>query len=204
MARSTGVAGGLVFPASSLTFTVAGGSSRCSADQPPGGPEGRPCEPLSYAPSRSFTECPGHRVAFSLGSSTQPRTRALRCACLPSIDVRAKRPLPEQRPAVPSVSRVPPPKSCSILVVLHHPDGFLRSARCGLVASRCRPWGSPRFRAARSGETGSSDTFPRRRTYPSKKSPPTAALRHRRPCTPCRSLRITASSRQGPLLEILL
>jgi hypothetical protein len=50
-------------------------------------------------------------------------------------------------------------------------------------------------------KTGPRDTFPRRRTYPSKNSPSTAAPRHRGPCAPCRSLRITAASRQGPLLE---
>jgi hypothetical protein len=50
-------------------------------------------------------------------------------------------------------------------------------------------------------KTGPRDTSPRRRTYPSKNSPSTAVPRHRVRCTPCRSLRITAASRQGPLLE---
>jgi len=47
---------------------------------------------------------------------------------------------------VASAPRVPPPKSRSALVVLHHLDGFLRCSDCGLVASRCQSWGPPRFR----------------------------------------------------------
>jgi hypothetical protein len=35
-------------------------------------------------------------------------------------------------------------------VVSHHLDGFLRAEVCGLVASRCRSWGSPRFAETRS------------------------------------------------------
>jgi hypothetical protein len=36
--------------------------------------------------------------------------------------------------------------ACSVLVVSHHLDGFLLQSARGLVASRCRSWGSPRFR----------------------------------------------------------
>src|SRR5688572_19961553 len=35
--------------------------------------------------------------------------------------------------------------SCSVHVVSHHLDGFLRTAGSGLVASRYRTWGSLRF-----------------------------------------------------------
>jgi hypothetical protein len=37
----------------------------------------------------------------------------------------------------------------SVLVVSHHLDGFLLQSARGLVASRCRSWGSPRFRRDR-------------------------------------------------------
>jgi hypothetical protein len=39
--------------------------------------------------------------------------------------------------------------ACSVLVVSHHLDGFLLQSARGLVASRCRSWGSPRFRRDR-------------------------------------------------------
>jgi hypothetical protein len=39
----------------------------------------------------------------------------------------------------------PPVQPRSVLVVSHHLDGFLRTRSRGLVASRCRSWGSPRF-----------------------------------------------------------
>lgn len=42
-------------------------------------------------------------------------------------------------------SGMPLPKSCSVHVVSHHSDGFLRATARGLVASLCRPWGSSRF-----------------------------------------------------------
>jgi hypothetical protein len=57
--------------------------------------------------------------------------------CLPSVHSRGCR----HRASDPS-SRL---ESRSVLVVSHHLDGFLRSGDCGLVASRCRSWGSPRF-----------------------------------------------------------
>lgn len=44
-----------------------------------------------------------------------------------------------------SVPRQPASESCSALVVSHHLGGFLRSGGRGLVASRCQSWGSPRF-----------------------------------------------------------
>jgi len=60
-----------------------------------------------------------------------------------------------------SVPRLPASESRSVLVVLHHLDGFLRSKGCGLVASRCQSWGSPRFVLSQSS---------RRFSHPSKNS----------------------------------
>jgi len=94
-----------------------------------------------------------------------------------------KRPLQRRRPAVALAPRVPPSKSRSVLVVSHHLDGFLRSASCGLVASRYRSWGSPRFRAPRPVEDRDGAALSRGAgPYPSKKSPPTAVPRHRVRC----------------------
>jgi len=139
----------------------------------------------TFAPLRSRTESPGPKT-FSLGfPSARPGTSAGRCACCPSIDMLAKRQLPRRRRAVASASKVPPSKSRSALVVLHHLGGFLRSASCGLVASRCRSWGSPRFRAPRPVEDRDGAALSRGAgPYPSKKSPPTAVPRHRVRCPP--------------------
>jgi hypothetical protein len=59
-------------------------------------------------------------------------------------------PVAASTPALdPKVARfgleVPPSKSRSVLVVSHHLDGFLRCCGRGLVASRCRSWGSSCF-----------------------------------------------------------
>jgi len=61
---------------------------------------------------------------------------------------------------------MPLPKSCSVLVVSHHLNGFLRATARGLVASLCRPWGSSRFlRDSRNLR------IPRDADHPSKNSP---------------------------------
>jgi hypothetical protein len=60
------------------------------------------------------------------------------------------------------------PASRSALVVSHHLDGFLRAKDRGLVASRYRSWGSPRFT-----ETCSHDPTPTARVG----GPPEAARR---------------------------
>jgi hypothetical protein len=69
--------------------------------------------------------------------------------------------------------RCHPSTSCSVLVVSHHLDGFLRAAACGFVAPRCRPWGSPRFlpRPPELREPGRHRHSPRRGSYPSKSFP---------------------------------
>jgi hypothetical protein len=89
-------------------------------------------------------------------------------------------------------------ESRSVLVVSHHLDGFLRSGVRGLVASRCRSWGSPCFayfdRHHHHRSSGWIDRHvPRRRvSYPPKDSPRlqphrvTAAVAFL-PFFPCRS-----------------
>jgi len=115
--------------------------------------------------------------------------------------MQGKRPLLRWRPAIASAPRVPP------LEVLFHPRGFspprwfppLLSLRACCIPLPIL--GSAAFLClALRSKTGPRDTFPRRRTYPSKNSPSTAAPRHRGPCAPCRSLRIAAAPRRGPLL----
>jgi len=100
-------------------------------------------------------------------------------------------------------SRRPASKSRSVLVVSHHLDGFLRARSRGLVASRCRSWGSLRFRAVRvwSAEAGTAKrTFPAARFTPLEgDSPVAAAPRHRGRCplavgSSCRSARVAVLS----------
>jgi len=62
---------------------------------------------------------------------------------------------------------MPLPKSRSVLVVLHHLDGFLRATARGLVASLCRPWGSSRFLR----DSPKACAFPATRTTP-RRTPP--------------------------------
>jgi hypothetical protein len=73
---------------------------------------------------------------------------------------------------------MPLPKSRSVLVVSHHLDGFLRATARRLVASCCRPWGSPRFLPAEA-------SIPRDATTPRRTSPTRRGLsRHRAPWPP--------------------
>jgi len=101
-------------------------------------------------------DLPPHLRALSPLQSTHPERRAesLRPPLLgfgfcPSIDTTTARPLPTR--AHPRGRRltfgsgIPAPESRSDLAVSHRLAGFLRAMTCGLVASRCRSWGSPRF-----------------------------------------------------------
>jgi len=116
-----------------------------------------------------------------------------------------KRPLPRRRPAVASDPKVPPSDSRSALVVLHHLDGFLRSTSRGLVASRCRSWGSPRFRSGRPVEDRNATGLSRGAgSVPLEEIPFDSRDASPRPLPPCRSLPITAPSRLSPLLESAL
>jgi hypothetical protein len=141
--------GSLVSPTPSSTFACRQVRPRgCRSPSARSIPEGTVrANLLTFAPLRSRTDRPGRFLGLlSWVPSARPSTRARRCACRPSIDMLAKRPLPRRRPVVASASRVPPPKSRSARVVSHHLGGFLRFASRGLVASRCRSWGPPRFR----------------------------------------------------------
>jgi hypothetical protein len=85
------------------------------------------------------------------------------------------RPLPPALPPA-SASGSPDPTTRSALVVSHHLDGFLRTWARGLVASRCRSWGSPRFAhpwppRGRSLATVYGKRSPRRGSHPSKNPP---------------------------------
>jgi hypothetical protein len=81
--------------------------------------------------------------------------------------------------------------ACSARVVSHHLGGFLRFTNFGLVASRCRSWGSSRFQHYGLPRDAGS--------YPSKNFPPpeprcitatlaTVPFRRLRGFAPCRSL----------------
>jgi len=68
--------------------------------------------------------------------------------------------------------RYHPPKSRSALVVSHHLDGFLRFSSRGLVASRCRSWGPPRFHTGRpTGRPASHDASPQCRIRTLRRNP---------------------------------
>jgi hypothetical protein len=86
-------------------------------------------------------------------------------ACRPSVVsrrcVHSRTPL---QAAMAFGPRVPHLDSCSARVVSHHLDGLLRTGACGLVASRFRPWGSPRFVPA-------CPAPPKRRWGPARSSP---------------------------------
>jgi hypothetical protein len=138
-----------------------------------------PCAPpraptLPPEPDSSHTLRPGRFNGHSPGPSTHRRHRSAAGMCLSPLHRRA---VAAFTPALdPKVARfgleVPPSKSRSVLVVSHHLDGFLRCCGCGLVASRCRSWGSSRFGLQMAGDqAGRLETSPPCRTCPSKNSP---------------------------------
>jgi len=129
---------------------------------------------LPREPDSSHTLRPGRFNGHSPGPSTCRRHRSAAGMCLLPLHRHA---VAASTPALdPKVARfgfeVPPSKSRSVLVVLHHLDGFLRCCGCGLVASRCRSWGSSRFGLQKTGDQAARlETSPRCRTCPSKNSP---------------------------------
>jgi hypothetical protein len=85
---------------------------------------------------------------------------------------------------LPSAGRCHRP-ACSVLVVSHHPDGFLHRKTRGLVASHCQSWGSSGFRAEHAVQAcaGASPPMP----HPPEPSPPVQPYpRHREPLPSCR------------------
>jgi hypothetical protein len=94
------------------------------------------------------------------------------------------------------------PPTRSAFVVSHHPDGFLHRRLRGLVASRCRPWGSPDFRLSERPRARVSSGF----GVPAGVPPSRAFAPPRRPrvtataVPPCRSPRSSrnAAPTSGP------
>lgn len=82
--------------------------------------------------------------------------------------------------------RIPSPRSRSTLVVLHHPDGFLRPEVAGLLhpaasheVRRVSCSSTFRFRAAGAAWFRSGRAFPAALFVPLEEFPPTAAVPHR-------------------------
>jgi len=167
-------------------------------------PEGTSrCEPLTFAPLRSFhpSHWPIQRPSL-LGSSTRSGNASAarselceRSARLPddvplrpSIDIRPSVHSRADPRVVASASRVPPPKSRSVLVVSHHLDGFLRCVVCGLVASRCQSWGPPRC-------------YPRCRTVPLEEFLADSRSASPRSLPPCRSYRLRGLAPSSSLVS---
>jgi hypothetical protein len=79
------------------------------------------------------------------GTGTLPLLGFVTLMPLHRHTLRASTPSAPSCPGSPSGRRHHPSSSRSVLVVSHHLDGFLRAKDHGLVASRYRSWGSPRF-----------------------------------------------------------
>jgi hypothetical protein len=201
--------GSLVFPAPSSTLAV----TRLALE---GFPEVEPGPgPADGEPSTN--QGPRTLLHFAPLQSTSPIALAEQAA---SRGIRRNHPSID---TIPSVHSRPPVRtgrhrargdhprtSRSVLVVSHHLDGFLRSETRGLVASRCRSWGSPRF--ARSGRQacrsrpGRLVALPATRFTPPEGFPsPTAAPRHRGRCPlavpPGRSSRLPMPPLPGAPLD---
>jgi hypothetical protein len=181
----------LVFPAppSMIPLPVIRGVFHPPLARP--APEGTArCEPLTFAPLRSFHPSPWPIQRPSLlGSSTRPGTEIPDDVPLrPSIDIRPSVHSRADPRVVASASRVPPPKSRSVLVVSHHLDGFLRCVVCGLVASRCQSWGPPRC-------------YPRCRTVPLEELLADSRSASPRSLPPCRSYRLRGLAPSSSLVS---
>jgi len=152
----------------------------------------RSCRPgrlrLGETPCRTLPSFSRDVTFEPTGFPIDPPAHGLPVASLrprPSIDMLRWRPLRLDHCWSGLGSRHPASKSRSVLVVLHHLDGFLRLRSRGLVASRCRSWGSrrcpstsgPKQLASESFGLGES-AFPAARFTPFEEvSPPAAASR---------------------------
>ena len=126
------LAGSLAFPGQADTWTTRSlGHPACPHAHAHGRVDIR--TRTSSLRRRSMTRCcRAYDRLLRVLSCSPPSTSALR--------VHSRSVLPPSI-GVPGATRA----TRSALVVSHHLDGFLRAARRGLIASRCRPWGSWRF-----------------------------------------------------------
>jgi hypothetical protein len=109
----------------------------------------------------------------------------------PRVHSRARRPLGRS---------VPDDRSRSVFAVSHRPDGFLLHGWCGLVASRCRTEGSPRFPLLHGAirKPLRNLAFPATPFTPPEGPPSSAAVpRHRGPCPPAVIIHSVRSARSS-------
>ena len=137
---------------------------------------GGACSPRTLEPRRSPADARMHpRAGFIRRlrrvSSSSPPPSGLRVGC----------PLPAPcRNKAPSARRCHPPESRSTLVVSHHLGGFLQPYGAGIVAARCRSWGSSRFATGPTGSALPKEAFQPASAFPAKRSPLEDA-----PCPQC-------------------
>jgi len=170
-----------------------------------GDPLRRPCGRGRDPRSVEYREA---HLSPGIDGSIRSRT----CPSPPSTCSRASTPadgaVPKNSP--PASVRGDQPRTCSVLVVLHHLDGLLRSRpgrpsascrydqtrSCRLIASCCRSWGSLRFVIAAFRRPGSwfprpdrgRTTCPRSAVHTLRRSPPDISrFASPRPLPPCRS-----------------
>jgi len=135
--------GSVAFPTAPLAFIRSRTGLRgFPVDRLPGPPASMQAPPLSLQ-VRSLRDL--HSASETLPvelDRLRPVSRASPCrpstSAPPSVHSQVALPLPFG-PTVPTV------RSRSVLVVSHHLDGLLHCEALGLVASRNRPWGPPRF-----------------------------------------------------------
>jgi hypothetical protein len=137
------VAGRWYFPAPSLALRVAALAfevfrRRRAEPSPPRGGLGSYGPSGPWLPSRDLTCCPGRTLVrpplvgfVGAGHAHRLSPPNLTRTPSPSTDP-AERPLPQALPPASAPER-PSLESCSVLVVSHHLDGFLRSEVAGLL-----------------------------------------------------------------------
>jgi hypothetical protein len=141
--RGSGVTGRWPFPFPPRPCLLPGGPSRSSARSATLGSTRASCPLASGSSPELLSRADRLSPVSSRGIRRDERSRD-RPPYRPFIDMASTRPLPPDV-AIGLRIRAASSGSCSVLVVSHHLDGFLRVETCGLVASRYRSWSSPRF-----------------------------------------------------------